>query len=375
MRSSSFSAILLVAGFLSGTLDARPKERTRDIDVAHAKVQKGRLRAKKAGSSTQVGLTLDPRLQAEAERLLQNSRAPSGAIVMSDVRTGRILAWAVIGNEGDLVRETKYPAASLFKLVTAATLLEGGAVDLGHVVCFGGGERKLTEADVEPGCHPGDQRVAFEKALGKSINGVFARQALSHLQPADLSDMATRLGFGSAPPIDVPADRTTAVIPQRRETAQERLAFARTAAGFGAVRVSPLGALDLVQTVANSGTRIRLHVTGDPKHVPRVELGQVMSEKTATKLRRMLEVTTRSGTSMKAFAPIEGRPKISAAGKTGTLSLDADKRLISWFAGFAPSRSPEVAVSVLLANDERWWRKANEVARDMLDIYFTKRAP
>lgn len=373
MRFVLLGTLALAIAIGAAPAVARPKNRVADVDVAHAKMEKGRLRAKKAGSTAGIGLTLDPRLQNEAERLLLNSRAPSGAIVMSDVRTGRILAWAVIGHEGDLVRATKYPAASLFKLVTAAALLEGHHVDLGDTVCFGGGERKLTESDVEPGCHPGDQRTVFEKALGKSINGVFARQALKSLPPADLAAMAESFGFGKEPPIDIPAERTSAVVPQRKESAAERLSFARTAAGFGQVRVSPLGALDIVQTVANGGTRIRLHVTGDPKKIPRVELGEVVSEKTATKLRRMLEVTTRSGTSMKAFAPIEGRPKISAAGKTGTLALESEKRLISWFAGFAPSRSPEVAVSVLLANDERWWRKANEVARDMLDAYFMNR--
>jgi cell division protein FtsI/penicillin-binding protein 2 len=50
--------------------------------------------------------------------------------------------------------------------------------------------------------------------------------------------------------------------------------------------------------------------------------------------------------------------------------FEKPKRLVSWFAGFAPSRKPEVAVAVLLANDEKWWRKGNEVARDVLDAYF-----
>jgi cell division protein FtsI/penicillin-binding protein 2 len=99
-------------------------------------------------------------------------------------------------------------------------------------------------------------------------------------------------------------------------------------------------------------------------------MGQAFKKDTADKLTKMLEVTTRSGTSAKAFAPIEGRPHVSVAGKTGTLMFEKPKRLVSWFAGFAPSRKPEVAVAVLLANDEKWWRKGNEVARDVLDAYF-----
>ena len=41
----------------------------------------------------EVKLTLDPDLQRAATRILTNSSAHEGAIVASDVRTGRILAW------------------------------------------------------------------------------------------------------------------------------------------------------------------------------------------------------------------------------------------------------------------------------------------
>jgi cell division protein FtsI/penicillin-binding protein 2 len=47
-------------------------------------------------------------------------------------------------------------------------------------------------------------------------------------------------------------------------------------------------------------------------------------------------------------------------------------RMFSWFAGFAPAAKPEIAVSVMLANDLRWREKANEVARDFLAAYFDR---
>ena len=129
----------------------------------------------------------------------------------------------------------------------------------------------------------------------------------------------------------------------------------------------------MMQTVANGGERVRLHVLGDPAHVTREVDGRAMSAATARTLTRMLEVTTRSGTSAEAFRVIEGRPNVHVAGKTGTLSTENPSRLVSWFAGFAPADRPQVAVAVLLANDQKWWRKANEVARDVLDTYFEKR--
>jgi cell division protein FtsI/penicillin-binding protein 2 len=275
-----------------------------------------------------------------------------------------------LGREGDLVRRALYPSASLFKVVTTAALFEGHHAERGNTVCYGGGERRLDEADVRPGCHTGDQRVPFGKALGRSINGVFARLAVAHLDGEDLTRNAHALGFGLSPIDDVPADAGRLSIPG---DGASDLALGRAAAGFHTARISTLSALFMMQTVANQGERVKLHVLGARSGVAREVDGRAMSDLTAAKLTRMLEVTTRSGTSAEAFKAMPGRPKLKVAGKTGTLATENPARLVSWFAGFAPSDRPEVAIAVLLANDRKWWRKANEVARDVLDAHFTGR--
>ncbi|MBK6517228.1 MAG: penicillin-binding protein [Polyangiaceae bacterium] len=317
---------------------------------------------------TEIGLTVDPTLQKAVDKLLDASKAPSGAVLVSDVKTGRILAWATRGKEGDMGRKAKYPGASLFKIVTTAALLESEKVHLGDTVCFKGGESKLVASDIKPGCRSDDSRTRFENALGRSLNVVFGRLAVQHLDDKRLAKMATAFGIGEAPPFDLPADKTSIKIPS------DELGLARAAAGFGDARMSPLAALDMMTTIANGGERIRLHITGSPDKVPRVSLGQTLKKETARDLLKMLEVTTRSGTSAKAFEPKPDRPHLSVAGKTGTLMTQSPKRLVSWFAGFAPSRDPEIVVSVLLANDETWWRKGNEVARDVFDAYFERKA-
>lgn len=363
-------AITLAVFTLSAPASGKPAGKVRgpkDVDLSSIRLEGGRARAPAVPGGDDVALTIDPDLQRAAMRALERSRAPSGAVVVSDVRTGRILVWAAIGSEGDLVRKAKYPGASLFKVVTSAALLDGGEVKPTDVVCFQGGESRLREEDLKPGCHAGDTHIRFDKALGKSINAVFGKLALVHLDQTELDGMSRAFGIGLSPPIDVPAESTTIRIPK------DRLGLARAAAGFGRSKMSPLGALDLMQTIANRGERIRLHVTGNAASVPRVSLGRPIEEETAQRLVHMLEVTTRTGTSAKAFEPHEGKPDVSVAGKTGTLAYEKPKRLVSWFAGFAPSREPEVAIAVLLSNDEKWWKKANEVAREVLDAHFERK--
>ncbi len=364
----SFSRWIVAAGLAAATTIAIPErgasaKSSTTVDLRHLTVGKKAVTAENS-EGDEVVLTLDPALQKAAQKILKKSKAHAGAIVMSDVRTGRILVWASIGDEGDLVRKAKYPGASLFKVITAAALLEGKYVKPTQQVCFGGGETRLKAEDVEPGCHPGDKKTRFDKALGKSINGVFARLALKHLSVDEESNMARAFAIGDNVPFDLSSDTSSVKIPA------DDLGFARAAAGFGDAKLTPLTALFMMQTIANDGERIRLHVTGSPDGVTRSSAGRAITKDTATKLMKMLEVTTKSGTSKKAFEDKDGHPKVSVAGKTGTLALEKPKRLVSWFAGFAPSRNPEVAISVLLANDEKWWRKGNEVARDVLDAYF-----
>src|SRR3712207_2006170 len=60
-------------------------------------------------AGAKVKLTLEPRLQRAAERILARSGAHEGAIVASDVRTGRVLAWASRGGR-DYVAEAYAPS-------------------------------------------------------------------------------------------------------------------------------------------------------------------------------------------------------------------------------------------------------------------------
>ena len=105
----------------------------------------------------------------------------------------------------------------------------------------------------------------------------------------------------------------------------------------------------------------------------RVLMGRAIGANTARALTHMLEVTTRRGTAAKAFHRPDGSPylaQVAVAAKTGTLVGGSPSRMYSWFAGFAPSTKPEVAVSVMLGNDLHWRTKANIVGREVLAAYF-----
>jgi penicillin-binding protein A len=336
------------------------------IDLRHIHLSGKKATATIKGSKKQVTLTIDPALQKKAKTLLSESKAHEGAIVISDIKTGKILVWATMGGKHDWVSHPYAPSASVFKVVTAATLLESGKVNLATRQCYRGGERKIELEDLKDDISKDDRCTAFRNALGHSINLVFARLALKHLDAATLKATAAELGVGSAIPIDIGVERSTLHIPTKT------LGFARASAGFWNGNLTPLSALFMMQTIANKGERIRLSVL-DRSGGKRSFEGQAISKQSAQSLSRMLEVTTLTGTSSKVFRDDKGKYIFRhkyVAGKTGTLIGGKPTRMFSWFTGFAPSRAPKIAIAVLLANDVHWWTKANIVAKDMLVAYF-----
>ncbi len=354
-------ASLFVATLSSG---ARAASERVSVSVRQARLARGVYVAPVRGGGHKK-LTLEPTLQATAERLLAKARPHEGAIVLSDVRTGKILAWASRGG-GDVVATPMAPSASVFKVVTAAALLESRRVSPATRQCYAGGEHGIEAEDLHDDRSRDDRCTTLGDALGHSVNLVFARMALKHLKPADLRETAEQLGIGAEIPIDIRVPRSQLRIPE------DELGFGRAAAGFWNGKMSALSALFLMHTIANKGERVPLTLLDDDEH-PEFELGRAVRVSTANTLVRMLEVTTRSGTSAKVFHDEDGRkvfPGMNVAGKTGTLIGGKPTRMFSWFAGFAPSRHPRVAISVMLANDVKWWTKGNAVAREMLEAYF-----
>jgi cell division protein FtsI/penicillin-binding protein 2 len=319
---------------------------------------------------------LDPDAQRDAERLLDGARPRAGAVILVDLRTGRVLAWVEgpKGRRGSDAMTAHAPAASVFKLVTTAALFERSDVAPSEKVCIAGGTHGIERRHLDPP-RSGDVRCApFFQALGHSKNAAYAQLATHRLLRNDLIEVAEQLGMNHEVPFDFPVPVGTLRVPYAD------LDFARTAAGFEGSRLSPLGGAYLAAVVAHGGLAPRLRIVaraGDYEAPPGLEtIGRVLGATTAHRLARMMEVTVEGGTAYSAFHDDLGHPLlpgIRVAGKTGTLKPSASDGAASWFVGFAPSRAPRVAVSVLLENGPVWRRKAAEVARDVFRSYFAAR--
>ena len=95
-------------------------------------------------------LTLDPKLQRTAQRILREYEFPEAAVVVLDAAGGRVLVWASHVEKGparDLCVEATAPAASVFKIVTGAALVETAGLNPETRQCYAGGESRITAQD------------------------------------------------------------------------------------------------------------------------------------------------------------------------------------------------------------------------------------
>lgn len=325
-------------------------------------------------------LSLDPYLQERVEALLKSYKVPYGAVVAIEPSSGRVLAYvsysSADSDAGDLALDPGPPAASVFKVVTSAALLDQG-VEPERRVCYGGGASRLMQADLEDNPNRDRSCATFEGALGSSVNAVFAKLADRHLNAQILERYASAFGFGQA----LPFDAHTA--PSSIEVPADRLEFARTAAGFWHSHLSPLHGALMAAAIANGGAMQEAYIvdrvldaSGNVVEQRRGALfRQVITARIAKTLARMMVSTTERGTSRRAFHDERGLPflpRVEVAGKTGTLTGQNPYRAYSWWIGFAPVDTPKIALAALVVNKPVWRIKASFVARETLRQYLAE---
>jgi cell division protein FtsI/penicillin-binding protein 2 len=324
-----------------------------------------------------VELTLVPALQKRAEEVFKRHGVAYGGAVFVSIPDGRVLAMTGHSRAepertvADLTLRPWAPAASVFKVITGAALLTAGGVDPRRRVCYhGGGSRLLRENIVD---RPRlDRRCGtLAEAIGSSTNSIIAKLAHRHLDPDTLGAYAQAFGFNARlQPSDAFPLET---VESPAEMPKEDLEFARTAAGFWHVFLSPLHGARIASAFANGGVMVaprlvarvrdvdgtvRVPVAPPPQHA--------IPASVAREVGRMMVRTTRAGTARGSFVK-GGRRALpfDVAGKTGTLSRARPYTHYNWFVGFAPADNPKVAFGVLVGTNGNNV-KAAAVAREVL---------
>lgn len=240
----------------------------------------------------------------------------------------------------------RFPPGSTFKVVTTSVALEAGEATLETTF------PELTELDL-PQTDRGLKNFGGKRCGGSlvvafrvSCNTVFAQLGLDLGER--LASGIESFGIGASVPFDLPVVRSTGPVAGTFKADQP--SFANAAIGQGDVAVTPLQMALVAAGVANAGVIMRPSLVSEIRDVdgtvveatrPRA-WKQVMTDKTAADLRRLMVDVVERGTG--AAARIPG---VAVAGKTGTAQAPGGSPH-AWFIGFAPADNPRFAIAVLV---------------------------
>ena len=318
-----------------------------------------------------IEYALDAELSERVFALLRRARVKRGHVVVIDVRSGRVMAYASADPEA-LPPGGAYPAASLAKVVTVAASLERDRERTLEPCRYRGDPYRLNKARVHPA--RGGHEASLERALARSYNQCFAQLAVHALGERETRRAFARFRWHASP---APGHSRGWI-----DRGEGDYGLGKLGAGLAGSRITALHAVQLAGSLATGElvdpwwidrvVDARGRVLALP---PRGGRHRVMDQETADEVRHMLIRTTTSGTARGAFRTRRG-PRLGGvlvAGKTGNLTGTDPRARYEWFAGTAPAEDPRVAVAVVQAHGHLWWKMSAEIAADVFAELFCEK--
>ena len=306
----------------------------------------------------ELALSIDSKIQylayAQLKETIEKFKAKAGGVVVVDVQTGEILALANYpsfnpNNRAVLsgaqlrnrIMTDAYEPGSVMKPFTVSLALETNRVKPDTVFQTAG---KLTIGPASIGDAHESAALTVSQIIEKSSNIGTAKIALQ-MQPKDMWELFTKVGFGQAPKFDFPGATSGRL---RNYKTWRPIEQATMSYGHG-LTASTIQLAHAYTVFARDGDLIPLSFK---KSVQPPESQRVFSAKTAIAMRDMLETVTGPGGSA-----IRARvPGYRVAGKTGTAYKvergQYVKKYIASFCGFAPVSNPRIIVAVMIDEPE-----------------------
>ena len=331
-----------------------------------------------------VEYTFDRSMHGDMAEVYLRYKPDYACFVAIDVETGAIFnltSFIKSGEEWDnLVMRSDYPAASVFKMITAAAGIDLGKIDTTTVIPYNGKSTTLYKNQVLD--HQDNQwtrRPTLKESFAKSVNPVFAQLGVYHLGAENLLNYAQRFGF------DAPME-TDFELPQSQVNLDLSVDWARAEAASGytrEIKLSPIHAAQMAATIANDGQKVVPYMiesisADDGQLLYRAEQPQlqeqIISAATAEQMRTLMTETTKSGSASSSFSDIS-RYKVykdmEIGGKTGSLTGLSPKGRHDWFVGFAEKNGRKIAYASLIVNVDKWYVRSAYVARQFIYHYFS----
>ena len=328
-----------------------------------------------------IKTSIDTRLQNYLLKRLDKDNSLYIAIVAMEPDTGRIVSMVSYDKKkqsSNTCIEKRFPAASVFKIVTAAAAIEKCGFTGDSVLKYSGGKHTLYRSQLKRKTKRKTENISFKDSFAQSINPVFGKIGIHNLGKSNLEHYAHSFGFNRDIGFEIP------VLKSVLSLKNEPYHWAEIACGFNReTAITPLHGAMIVSAVLNQGwivepTLIDAVFDENERELYKSRLSifsQAMLPKTSNALKLFMQTTISSGTSRKTFKHYYRDPVLSTlnlGGKTGSINDAKDNIKYDWFVGFAEEKDGDrsLAVSVLVAHYRYIGIRAGNYAKMLIKHYF-----
>lgn len=329
---------------------------------------------------------IDTSINIPLQQFILDTIDPSTArymgIVVMEPYSGRVLAMASFDRDdphNNPCLDSIFPAASVFKIVTAAAVIERYGFDSDSVMTYCGRKHTLYKSQIKEYTKRKTHEITLRDSFAQSVNPVFGKIGVHYLGKTALEEYAEAFGFNRDIGFDIPFGPSVMII------SDEPYHWAEVASGFNReTLISPLHGALIASAVLNRGLLLEPiiveQITDDSgrmiyqSHLK--PLNQAITSDVSEIVNDLMIATIESGTCRKVFRGYgedDVLSRLSMGGKTGTINNDGGNIRYDWFVGFAEERNgPEkIVVSSVVAHEKYIGKKSSRYARMIFKEYFT----
>jgi len=328
-----------------------------------------------------IRTSIHAKLQQYIGRMLERSRTLQSAVVVLNPHDGHIKAmvnYDANGNSDNLCFKANFPAASLFKIVSAAAAIESAGFTPDKTLFFQGNKHTLYKYQLKTKKGRYTTQTKLRRAFASSNNSVFGKIGIYDLGQNVLAKYADKFFFNQRIPFEFPLAASRIDVPE------DEFGLAEIASGFNKrTLISPLHAALLSSVAANNGSMpmpwlvesVRNESNEIIYQARQRVLEATVSPKTAADLKILMEDAVKYGTSRKSFRKLRRKKifkSVDLGAKTGTINDSMDRYKYDWLTAFALSAAGDrdICVGVLAVHGKILGTRATEMARAIINYYF-----
>jgi len=270
-----------------------------------------------------------------------------------------------------------HPAASLFKIVTAASLFENGS-KANDVISYKGKGTTLYKYQLRKiSSYKWVRKVTFSDAFAKSNNVVMGKLALQKLNEKKIATMALKFRFNR------PIIKNYTLLKSSFKNPENKYNLAEISSGFNdTTLMSPIHASVMTNIVLNDGKYcspyfISSYVIDKNNYNEKCTPEFVIKKSSAKKIQSIMEKTLYKGTARKHFKRLwkKYESTYTMGGKTGTLKGGIPYGTNDWFTFFIKNKlsGKGLVISTLIVNEKKWYVKSAHLTKLIANYLIRKK--